>query len=213
MQVFKVDLTNCDKEPIHILGKIQSHGFLIAVNTSTKLISYLSENIIEYTGKEAKFFLGKTLKALGEELKLDVSGSQFISCLLTSDDLNMQSLENANPYYLELDEKPYNIILTKSGTEILLEFEPSVKDEFDSQKIIGKAISEILSGTSLSLLLDNTVKVIKKIINYDRVMIYRFGEEGHGQVIAEEKNDIWSPSWGCIIPLLTYQNRQGNCTS
>lgn len=193
MQNFKVDLTNCDKEPIHILGKVQSHGFLVAVNTSTRLISYLSVNIIEYTGKEAKFFLGKTLEALGEELKLDVSGSQFISSRLISAGLNMQSLENANPYYLELDEKPYNIILTKSGTEILLEFEPSVNDVFDSQKLIGKAISEILSGKSLSTLLDNTAKVIKKIINYDRVMVYRFGEEGHGQVIAEEKNDDLEP--------------------
>ncbi len=200
MQVFEVDLTNCDKEPIHILGKVQSHGFLVAVNTITRLISYLSENIKEYTNKEAKFFLGKTLETLGEELKLDVSGSQFISSMLINAGVNMQSLENANPYYLEIDEKPYNIILTKSGAEILLEFEPSVKDEFDSQQIIGKAISEILSGKGISLLLNNTARVIKKIINYDRVMVYRFGDEGHGQVIAEEKNDDLEPFLGLHYP-------------
>jgi light-regulated signal transduction histidine kinase (bacteriophytochrome) len=197
---FKVDLTNCDKEPIHILGKVQSHGLLVAVNINTRLISYLSENITEYTVKTAKFFLGKTLEALGEELKLDVSGSQFISSRLINAGLNMQSLENANPYYLEIDEKPYNIIISKSGTEILLEFEPSGKVEFDSQKIIGAAISEILSGKSLSVLFDNTAKVIKKIINYDRVMVYRFGEEGHGQVIAEEKNDNLEPFLGLHYP-------------
>ena len=32
MVEFKVDITNCDKEPIHVLGKIQGHGFLIAVD-------------------------------------------------------------------------------------------------------------------------------------------------------------------------------------
>jgi len=44
MSEFKVDSTNCDKEPIHILGKIQGHGFLIGVNNKDHSISYISEN-------------------------------------------------------------------------------------------------------------------------------------------------------------------------
>jgi len=44
MNKFSVDLTNCDKEPIHIPGKIQSHGFLIAVVKKDLTISYISEN-------------------------------------------------------------------------------------------------------------------------------------------------------------------------
>ena len=30
----QVDLTNCDREPIHLLGAIQPFGFLIAVSTA-----------------------------------------------------------------------------------------------------------------------------------------------------------------------------------
>ncbi|RZM20272.1 MAG: hypothetical protein EOO88_36665, partial [Pedobacter sp.] len=45
MNNFDVNLTNCDKEPIHIPGKVQSHGFLIAVNSSSLQISFVSENV------------------------------------------------------------------------------------------------------------------------------------------------------------------------
>ena len=32
MSDFKVDLLNCDHEPIHIPGQIQSYGFLIVID-------------------------------------------------------------------------------------------------------------------------------------------------------------------------------------
>lgn len=32
----KVDLTNCDREPIHILGAIQPFGFLLAAQRDTE---------------------------------------------------------------------------------------------------------------------------------------------------------------------------------
>ena len=45
-QPLKVDLTNCDKEPIHIPGQIQSHGFLIAPDPDSLRITKLSANIV-----------------------------------------------------------------------------------------------------------------------------------------------------------------------
>jgi chemotaxis family two-component system sensor kinase Cph1 len=44
---FTVDLTNCDKEPIHIPGQVQSHGFLIAIDKD-HIIRFYSENIYSY---------------------------------------------------------------------------------------------------------------------------------------------------------------------
>ena len=35
----KVDLNNCDREPIHLIGKIQNHGFLLAGHLTTRKIS------------------------------------------------------------------------------------------------------------------------------------------------------------------------------
>ncbi|MCB4438348.1 hypothetical protein LHL20_19125 [Alteromonas sp. McT4-15] len=41
----------CDKEPIHLLGRIQSFGFLIALNREG-IITHLSENAHSYLGKD-----------------------------------------------------------------------------------------------------------------------------------------------------------------
>ncbi len=42
-----VDITNCDREPIHIPGQIQGHGFLVAVDTEDFSIQYISENLLK----------------------------------------------------------------------------------------------------------------------------------------------------------------------
>ena len=37
---FDVDLTNCDREPIHKLGQIQDFGALLAVNADWMIVHY-----------------------------------------------------------------------------------------------------------------------------------------------------------------------------
>ena len=59
---FKVDLTNCEREPIHILGNIQPFGFLVAVGTDW-LIARVSANVEQFTGKTADELLGQPLTA------------------------------------------------------------------------------------------------------------------------------------------------------
>lgn len=193
MNNFTVDLTNCDIEPIHILGKIQSHGFLIAVNKVSGLINYVSENISSHIDGEPKNLLGKNLEYLGNALNLNESGSQFLFNQLVNTGFSIKTIESFNPYYIELSGKPYNIILTLSGDDLIIEFEIEIKNNFDSQKIIGSSISKILTGTTLNSVLQNAAKEIKKVISYDRVMVYEFGDDGHGEVVAEEKEDYLEP--------------------
>ncbi|MEP2576841.1 MAG: hypothetical protein ABJH75_04525 [Roseibium sp.] len=54
----KVDLTNCDREPIHLLGKVQSFGFLLAV-TPDWIVSHVSENISDFLPVEPAAVLGR----------------------------------------------------------------------------------------------------------------------------------------------------------
>lgn len=193
MNNFTVGLTNCDIEPIHILGKIQSHGFLIAVNKVSGLVNYVSENISSHIEGEPKNLLGKNLEYLGNALNLNESGSQFLFNQLVNTGYSIKTIESFNPYYIELSDKSYNIILTLSGDDLIIEFEIEIKNNFDSQKIIGSSISKILTGTTLNSVLQNAAKEIKKVISYDRVMVYEFGDDGHGEVVAEEKEDYLEP--------------------
>jgi len=112
-----------------------------------------------------------------------------------------RGFETINPFYLELGGKQFNLIIKNSANIYLLEFEPcNNKEEFDVQKTIGRSISEILAQSGLHNMLNIAAREIKKIIQYDRVMIYQFGEDGHGEVVAEEKNSDLKPFLGMHYP-------------
>lgn len=200
MDDFNVDLSNCDKEPIHILGKVQSHGFLISVDIATGLANYVSENIASFIDGEPRSLLGKNLEYIGKALDLNVSGSQFLFNQLINNGFSSKSIESINPYYVELSGQAYNIILVAADNDLIIEFEILIKDEFDSQKVIGSSVSKILSGTTLDSILHKTATEIKKIINYDRVMVYQFGDDGHGKVVAEEKEQDLQPFLNLYYP-------------
>ena len=47
-----IDLTACEREPIHIPGSIQPHGLLLAVRQSDRTLAYASANLAEIFGLE-----------------------------------------------------------------------------------------------------------------------------------------------------------------
>ena len=63
MSGFEVDLTNCDREPIHILGSVQPFGFLLAVN-SDWLVVHASTTTLRYLGAAPE--AGKEVEIRGD---------------------------------------------------------------------------------------------------------------------------------------------------
>ncbi|MGH1557738.1 hypothetical protein ACRAWD_07630 [Caulobacter segnis] len=60
MSGFEVDLTNCEREPIHILGSVQPFGFLLAVN-SDWVVVHASTTTLRYLGVAPTDLLGLPL--------------------------------------------------------------------------------------------------------------------------------------------------------
>lgn len=196
---FEVDLTNCDREPIHIPGKVQSHGFLVAVNSDTYTISYISKNIEQYVGVAAQTMLGKHITQLEPYLELSADKAQLTQLLNLAK--NSKPGDIINPLSINVKNKGYNLIIGRSDNELIMEFETTDSDlDLDIQKTIGRSVAEILSGKNLSVLLQNAAVEVKKIINYDRVMVYKFNDDGHGEVVAEVKNDDLEPFLGLHYP-------------
>jgi light-regulated signal transduction histidine kinase (bacteriophytochrome) len=56
-----VDLTNCDREPIHLLGAIQPFGFLLAVSTPGWFVQRVSSNVADWLKVAPAEMLGRSL--------------------------------------------------------------------------------------------------------------------------------------------------------
>ncbi|GAA3956670.1 ATP-binding protein [Pedobacter ginsengiterrae] len=91
--------------------------------------------------------------------------------------------------------RDYNLIVTASGAYLVLEIEPAIPGQQGLvQKNIGSSLSKMLVDKNLDHLIANTAEQVRSVINFDRVMIYRFSADGHGEVIAESKTnnlDSW----------------------
>ncbi|MVN91042.1 ATP-binding protein [Mucilaginibacter aquatilis] len=197
MSDYKVDLTNCDKEPIHIPGKVQAHGFLVAVDSKC-IITYLSENISDFLPVKAEELLGNDLKNLEQIL---LPGETIGLNQMLQLGKHAKSFETINPFRIDSGDVSYNLIMSQVANFYLLEFEPtSSATEIDIQKTIGRSVTEMLSGKQLKHLLNNAAEQIKTLIGYDRVMIYKFSDDGHGEVVAEVKENHLDPFLGLHYP-------------
>lgn len=192
------DLLNCEREPIHIPGKIQRHGFLLAIDTSSR-IKYCSENIHEYLSVTAEVVLNNPVIILDKYFKKKDRPDLFLRFI--QDGVKTENWEFTNPFLLMIKNQPFHLIISRSGEYYLLEFEPAEADpNAGFHQLVGKSLSVILANTQLPDFLLRSAVEIRKIIQYDRVMIYKFHEDGHGEVVAEDKEDSLSPFLGLHYP-------------
>jgi chemotaxis family two-component system sensor kinase Cph1 len=192
-----VDLTNCDKEPIHIPGHIQSHGVLIALD-NTLHISHVSSNITAYIPVTVAEALGMPLQQLLAAAGITVKSSNIAQLQEYMDE---EEAAAPSAFNVTLNNEPYYLIPHKSNAFLLLELEPArAEAELELQRILGASVSRILEGRTLQNTLQNAARQVKEVTGYDRVMVYRFWEDGHGEVIAEERNSNLDPFLGLHYP-------------
>ncbi|MGB4401123.1 MAG: ATP-binding protein [Daejeonella sp.] len=181
-----INLTNCDIEPIHIPGQIQSHGFLLVIDQEY-IIRFHSENINQHLDGLPEQLLGEHINSIKPIIGSNEPSDFMIQLIALG---KSTGFEQTNPFSADIQGRPYYLIISHSADYFMLEFEPAVSDiELDVQKAIGRSISEMLADKSLQNLLNNSAEQIKQVINYDRVMVYRFAEDGHGEVISEAKEE------------------------
>lgn len=198
MSGFQVDLTNCDIEPIHIPGQIQSHGFMIVID-DTMIIQFHSDNINNFISQAADLLIGKSISYIENLLDHDHQ-PDFIKNLISIGKSN-KGFQRINPVPITISGIQYYLIISLSGEKYILEFELSASSfQLDVQGLMGNTIAEILTYSKMEELLENTAVQVKQVIDFDRVMIYRFAQDGHGEVVAEAKNPVLSPWLGLHYP-------------
>ncbi|RYF74393.1 MAG: GAF domain-containing protein, partial [Cytophagaceae bacterium] len=198
MTDFNVDLINCEQEPIHILGNIQSHGYLVVLLPDTYTVVHVSSNLPDLINQPVADVLGNSLDTL--LAKTDLPVPTLVELLNVG--RRNESWENINPQQIRLNERTWNLIIHEHDGLLLLEWEPAsaLSQAPLNQRLIAEALTEVQASRQLVDLLQNTARRVKTIIGFDRVMVYRFADDWHGQVIAEEKEDHLEPFLGLHYP-------------
>ena len=174
-----VDLSNCDREPIHILSNVQPFGFLVATS-SDWVIAQLSANAPAWLGQTLDALLGSSLRALIEPEALHTLRNRL--AVLRGED----AVERAFSVRLIKDGPLFDISLYLSAGKIVLECEPSEEDAgFEAGSIVQALIARLQKTGDFEAFYREAARLLRALTGFDRVMVYRFKQDGSGEVVAD----------------------------
>jgi light-regulated signal transduction histidine kinase (bacteriophytochrome)/CheY-like chemotaxis protein len=173
-----VDLTNCDREPIHALGEIQPIGFLLVLS-SDWFVQRASANVDQYLGQPVEDLIGKRLA--------DVLPARAIHDLRNRVSMlrGTDAVERLFGCRLLDETKPFSIGLHLSGGQIVLEAEPETEEHGDVTGTVRSMITRLDQTRDLPAFFTEGARQVRALTGFDRVMVYRFATDGSGEVVAE----------------------------
>ncbi|MCZ7853353.1 ATP-binding protein [Agrobacterium salinitolerans] len=163
-------LDSCGAEPIHIPGAIQEHGALLVLSAREFSVVQTSDNFADYIGGAVP------IGAVASEVALP-----FLAALSA-----WYSSEESIFRYVWA-EKKLDVSAHRSGPLIIVEVEKTREGE-SAERLMGELtrLAQYLnSAPSLEDALFRTAQLVSAISEYDRTLIYDFGPDWSGHVVAE----------------------------
>ncbi|MFD1105226.1 HWE histidine kinase domain-containing protein [Sphingobium olei] len=173
-----VDLTNCDREPIHVLGTVQPFGFLIAL-TADWLVSRVSANAADFIGLSPEEMLGKPVSAVLSADAIHTLRNRIT--LLRGPD----AVERVFSLALMDGGPAFDVAVHFSGQLVVIEAEPASHDEMEASSTVRSMVARLGQVEGMAAFLRDGARQVRALTGFDRVMVYRFSGSGDGEVVAE----------------------------
>ncbi|MGB5635423.1 MAG: GAF domain-containing protein, partial [Waterburya sp.] len=194
------NLNELERQAIHTSSLIQPHGMVLVLEEPELKIAQVTTNCYYAFGIHAQDMIGKTLEQLLDPFQFDI-----IRQGVTQDSLDfinptkMWVRKNGDEYVI------FDGVFHRNRDGILiLELEPTESQEsipFLSFYHLAKAsINQLQDTASLKDFCQIIVQEVRKVTGFDRVMLYKFDEDDHGAVVAEEKIDHLEPYLNLHFP-------------
>ncbi|KAM1045541.1 hypothetical protein EV1_036125 [Malus domestica] len=184
---------------------VQSFGCMLAIEEPTFRIIGFSENCHELLGLDkldSVFESNELMGLIGVDCRTLFTPPSAASLTKAAASREI-SLLNPIWVYSRSTQKPFYAILHRIDVGIVVDLEParsgdpalSLAGAVQSQKLAVRAISRLqsLPGGDLGVLCDTVVEDVRKLTGYDRVMVYKFHDDDHGEVVSEiRRSDLES---------------------
>jgi two-component system, chemotaxis family, sensor kinase Cph1 len=177
-----VDLTDCDREPIHVPGAIQPHGALLASDPVSGMITHAA-------GACEAFFGALPEKLVSAQLGAVIGEAE-----------HMVAADGGAPEYAgaiaAMDGGELDVIAHHSGSRLVMEFERARsprRSTAEVARVVEHGTRTLLANRSLDGVCAAAAGLFRAITGFDRVMIYRFLADESGEVLAEDKLDELPP--------------------
>ncbi|WP_426231028.1 HWE histidine kinase domain-containing protein [Pararhizobium sp. DWP3-4] len=184
-----VNLTNCDREPIHVPGSIQRHGCLVACDARAATVVRHSAN----TG--AMLSVPGEINGLPLETLLGAEATHTLRNALATlgEGMRPALLSGVN-----LPGGVFDVSIHIFHSTVLIEFEPASPGQ--PLQLARGLIGRISDIGDIDTLVRQAARLIRGMLEYDRVMIYRFEQDGSGKVAAEAKRGDLESFLGQYFP-------------
>lgn len=188
------ELTECDREAIHHIAAVQGFGALIA-HDAKGVITHRSANCAQMLGSKEPLDTGRPLAEYFSQSA--VSALQTALGKINEDD----AVERLFGLDLTGTGSLYDCAVHASGHTIIVEFEPHAANEFrDHLAAVPSLIAKLSASTNADALCDLAACLVREMLGYDRVMIYRFHRDDSGEVVAEDRRHDLEPYLGLRYP-------------
>ena len=170
----EADLSNCEREPIHLAGSIQPHGALLVLDDDLTIVqaSANAASFLNCAGPLA----GRSLSSLPGTMAARI-GAHLGEPLRQRAVAVRGRIGDPSIDVDALVHRPMS-----GGLVVELEL---VGPSINVRALLDAATQAVLNASSLRALCDEVAGVVERLAGYDRVMVYRFDDLGHGEVYSE----------------------------
>lgn len=181
-------IQGCESERLHEIGSIQPTGVLLAGALGGSVIRAVSANAQQFLDEEPSHFLDRSMADVLPDLSLQIAGSAGDKHYLTG-------LFNG-------PAGPLDGVLSLGDASWLLELEPAA-DEGGFATVntsLGSLLTQPRSAAAWQDYMQRAVDLFRELTGFDRVMLYRFLDDGSGEVTAEAGSGAYDSYLGLRFP-------------
>lgn len=168
-------LAACSLEPIHMPGAIQPHGALLVLREQDFVCVQVSTNIGNFIGGRMEDFL---------HLPLDKSCADLAAALRSTLDLGDPTLHS--PVAVLFGGRVLELTMHRSEGGLIVEVEHAPASQSPGlHRQLQKVFAELSMADSPTALYQRMARFIAEFTGFERVMVYRFDADWHGEVVGE----------------------------